>query len=346
VKRPRVALRGQLGILLLVVCLGWSAQAFGVVVQVPWPRQLGATDGLPDPHVREIAEDATGYLWLAGSDGLMRFDGQRYRLWRHGEGLPDVDLRSVHVDAQDRLWLGTATRGLVMMGASRSGFLRVDASAPPSVRTGHLRQVTSSGDGWVWVIGDDQRLYGLSPRLARWQRQPLNDQAVRMLARDAEGALWAAGVRGLWRWNGESFVSVPLPLPAATQLLSLWADPQGGIEVATSRGTWVLDGPPAGARRPAADAQRAAQCRCNALAAARWRVATSRRCRGASRCVASGARRGTGPGAGAAGAAGSPRRPVVGHRAARGVVAAGALAAVHRTAGPRAMTGRDCAAAR
>lgn len=46
------------------------------------------------------------------------------------------------------------------------------------VRTGHLRQVTSSRDGWVWVIGDDQRLYGLSPRLARWQRQPLHDQAA------------------------------------------------------------------------------------------------------------------------------------------------------------------------
>ncbi|MGH8043604.1 MAG: hypothetical protein ACREOX_03250, partial [Stenotrophomonas sp.] len=240
-KRPRVALRGQLGTLLLVVCLAWSAQAFAVVVQVPWPRQLGATDGLPDPHVREIAEDATGYLWLAGSDGLMRFDGQRYRLWRHDEGLPDVDLRSVHVDARDRLWLGTATRGLVMMGASRNGFLRVDASAPPAVRTGHLRQVTSSRDGWVWVIGDDQRLYGLSPRRARWQRQPLQDHAVRMLARDAEGALWVASGGGLWRWNGDTFVSVPLPFPATTQLLSLWADPQGGIEVATSRGTWVLD---------------------------------------------------------------------------------------------------------
>jgi signal transduction histidine kinase/outer membrane protein assembly factor BamB len=241
VKRPRVALRGQLGALLLVVCLGWSAQVFAVVVQVPWPRQLGATDGLPDPHVREIAEDATGYLWLAGSDGLMRFDGQRYRRWRHEEGLPDVDLRSVHVDARDRLWLGTGTRGLVMMGASRSGFLRVDAAAPPAVRTGHLRQVTSSRDGWVWVIGDDQRLYGLSPRLARWQRQPLHDQAVRMLARDAEGALWVVSGGGLWRWNGATFVSVPLPLPAATRLLSLWADPQGGIEVTTSRGTWVLD---------------------------------------------------------------------------------------------------------
>lgn len=92
----------QLGTLLLVVCLGWSAQVFPAVVQMPWPRQLGPTDGLPDPLVREIAEDATGYLWLAGSDGLMRFDGQRYRLWRHDEGLPDVDLRSVHVDARDR----------------------------------------------------------------------------------------------------------------------------------------------------------------------------------------------------------------------------------------------------
>lgn len=240
-KRRRVALRGHLNPLLLIVCLSWPALACAMVVQEAWPRQLGAADGLPDPQVREIAEDATGYLWLAGSDGLMRFDGQRYRLWRNDQGLPDVDLRSLHVDAQDRLWLGTGTRGLVMMGASRNGFQRVDAAAPPAVRTGHLRQVTSTHDGWVWVIGDDQRLYGLSPRHARWQSYPLQDEAVRMLARDAEGALWVAAGAGLWRWNGSAFVRVPLPLPASTQLQSLWADPQGGIEVTTPRGTWVLD---------------------------------------------------------------------------------------------------------
>lgn len=238
-KRPRVALRGQLGALLLVVGLTWPSLVTALVVQVPWPRQLGTADGLPDPHVREIAEDATGYLWLAGRDGLMRFDGQRYRLWRHDEGLPDPDVRTLHVDAQDRLWLGTATRGLVMMGASRSGFQRVDASAPAAIRTGHLRQVTSTRDGWVWVIGDDRRLYGLRPRQARWQHHPLKDHAVDMLARDAVGALWVAAGTALWRWNGNAFVAVPLPVVSPVQ--SLWADPQGGIEVVTSRGTWVLD---------------------------------------------------------------------------------------------------------
>ncbi|WP_313346800.1 ATP-binding protein [Stenotrophomonas sp.] len=237
--RPRVAPRGQLATLLLVAGLAWPGLVSALVVQVPWPRQLGAADGLPDPHVREIAEDATGYLWLAGSDGLMRFDGQRYRLWRHDEGLPDADVRTLHVDAQDRLWLGTATRGLVMMGPSRNGFQRVDASAPAAIRTGHVRQVTGTRDGWVWVIGDDRRLYGLPPRQARWQHHPLKDDAVGMLARDAAGALWAGAGTTLWRWDGNAFVTVPLPVVAPVQ--SLWPDPQGGIEVGTARGTWALD---------------------------------------------------------------------------------------------------------
>lgn len=219
----------------------WPAVSRAGVVQLPLPRLLGMADGLHDPHVRDIAEDASGYLWLAGSDGLMRFDGQRYRLWRREEGLPDVDLRALHVDARDRLWLGTATEGLIMMGADRSAFQRLPASAPPALRQGHLRQVRSSGDGRVWAIGSDQQLYGLAPRDPGWQRHPLGDDAVTALIRDRAGALWVAQSSSLWHWNGTHFARVALPAPSAAPIQTLWADPHGGVEITSARGTWALD---------------------------------------------------------------------------------------------------------
>ncbi|WP_315386675.1 ATP-binding protein [uncultured Stenotrophomonas sp.] len=226
--------------LLLAYLLAWPVAGNPIVVQIPTPRPLGIADGLLDPQVRAIAEDASGYLWLAGSDGLMRFDGQRFRQWRREEGLPDVDLRAIHVDARDRLWLGTANQGLVMMGTERSGFQRMSASAPIALRQGHLRQVSSSGDGRVWAIGSDQQLYGLSPRDGQWQRHPLPGAAVIALVRDRGGTVWVAQSSELWRWHGAHFVRVALPAAAAAPIASLWADAHGGIEVTSARGSWPV----------------------------------------------------------------------------------------------------------
>lgn len=227
-------------VVLLACLLAWSVPGHATVVQIPSPRQLGMADGLYDPQVRAIAEDASGYLWLAGSDGLMRFDGQRFRQWRRDEGLPDVDLRALHIDARDRLWLGTASEGLVMMGPDRGGFQRLPASAPAALRSGHLRQVSSGGDGRVWAIGSDHRLYVLSPRDPQWRRHPLAGGTVTALARDTRGTLWVAQASALWRWDGAQFLPVGGPGAAHAPFQSLWADPNGGIDVTSATGTWAL----------------------------------------------------------------------------------------------------------
>jgi len=225
----------------LLACLGaWPEARAAGVVQIPTPRLLGLADGLHDPHVRAIAEDASGYLWLAGSDGLLRFDGQRFRQWRREEGLPDVDLQAVHVDPRDRLWLGTANEGLVMMGNERTGFQRLSASAPSGLRSGQVRQISSSADGWVWAIGSDQHLYGVSPRDGQWRRHALPGGAVAALVRDRSGVLWVAQAAALWRRNGTHFTRVALPAAVTAPIRSLWADPDGGVDVSTSRGTWTI----------------------------------------------------------------------------------------------------------
>lgn len=53
---------------------------------MPVPNQVTVADGLPSDVIGELAEDKRGYLWLASDDGLARFDGRNYRIWRMEEG--------------------------------------------------------------------------------------------------------------------------------------------------------------------------------------------------------------------------------------------------------------------
>ncbi|MES2775690.1 MAG: two-component regulator propeller domain-containing protein [Bacteroidota bacterium] len=73
-------------------------------------------DGLSSGTVYDIIKDSFGFLWLATEDGLNRFDGSNFKVYRHNPSNP-VGLRVNHItalfeDKKGRLWIGTNGGGL------------------------------------------------------------------------------------------------------------------------------------------------------------------------------------------------------------------------------------------
>lgn len=55
-------------------------------------RKLNTTNGLPDNNVRNLAQDSKGFIWMGTPNGLYRFDGYFYTVYRHtGTGDEDGD---------------------------------------------------------------------------------------------------------------------------------------------------------------------------------------------------------------------------------------------------------------
>ena len=46
-------------------------------------RNLGLQQGLPEYYVSGIVQDKAGFVWIATRDGLARYDGRRFKLFRH-----------------------------------------------------------------------------------------------------------------------------------------------------------------------------------------------------------------------------------------------------------------------
>src|SRR5262252_9418514 len=56
--------------------------------QAPFAARSWLPDqGLPTSTVRDIAQTPDGYLWIATTGGLARFDGVRFEVFGLGEGL-------------------------------------------------------------------------------------------------------------------------------------------------------------------------------------------------------------------------------------------------------------------
>src|SRR5579864_6175166 len=71
-------------------------------------------DGIPSAFIYSIAQTPDGYLWLATTDGLVRFDGVRFVHWRPKTGHTALlgVVRSLYPGRDGGLWIGTEA-GLV-----------------------------------------------------------------------------------------------------------------------------------------------------------------------------------------------------------------------------------------
>lgn len=218
----------------------------GTLVTLPWPRLLGAADALPTSAIRAVGEDRDGYLWFASDDGLLRFDGHRFRAWRREQGLPDVDVRALHVDARDRLWLATASQGLVKVSADRRVIQSVTGDGAVVLPRTGIRHITSTPDGVLWVGTRADGLFARQPE-GRWQVIPLqaNGIAVRQVngvINDRDGAIWVGTPHGALRQDGDRFLVLPLPSGDLGDVQSLWPDPDGGVWARTSQGVHRWNG--------------------------------------------------------------------------------------------------------
>lgn len=72
-------------------------------------RHFSTTDGLAANNVRSTVQDKEGFIWIATSDGLQRFDGTRFITFRHSSTNPasisSNDILQLLVDQQERLWV-------------------------------------------------------------------------------------------------------------------------------------------------------------------------------------------------------------------------------------------------
>ncbi|MDG2519048.1 ligand-binding sensor domain-containing protein [Lysobacter soli] len=233
-------------LLLCAVChaawsVAWASPA------IPRPRQLTVADGLPSNSINGIAEDQSGYLWIATSDGLARYDGITFRIWRAGDGLLDNYLWSVHVDAQNRIWVGTSQAGLAMLDTDRRTFRHYDSHNTPGIGSDNVWSVTSTPDGAIWFGTASAGLHRLDPdgRVQRFVPRPddvrsLPSLEVSQLRTTADGDLWIATRDGAARWNGRDFDRVPPSTFGSPVINSIGVQPDGTLWFGTPRGVGML----------------------------------------------------------------------------------------------------------
>ena len=160
--------------------------------------RLSLEQGLSQSTVMDVLQDRRGYVWLATEDGLNRYDGYSFRVYRHdptdAASLPSSFVWDVEEDATGDLWVATDQRPGPPRARDRARG-RARTSCP---RTTCARCASRPKDNVLWVGTREEGLLRLDVASGQWRRLTHDDADAGSLASDRIYALLLDGKGRLW----------------------------------------------------------------------------------------------------------------------------------------------------
>ncbi|MBX7223696.1 MAG: protein kinase [Blastocatellia bacterium] len=171
--------------------------------QIPFENELSQNT------VQCIVQDPKGFLWIGTSDGLNRYDGYRFQIYRNRpddpQSLPNNDINALCVDRTGTLWIGTQGGGLCRYDPARDCFvsLRATGRTPSDLPDDNIREILEDANGTLWV-GAFQGLFACDRDRTSWRafrHDPRNPHSlppfpVFALCSDLKGRLWVGTAGG------------------------------------------------------------------------------------------------------------------------------------------------------
>lgn len=148
-----------------------STRAGGEVIQASDFKftHLSLEDGLSQTAVVSILQDSRGFMWFGTQDGLNRYDGYNFVVYRSDPGdltsLGGNQIWALAEDPSGYIWVGTAGGGLNKYNPSTDTFTRYrhESGNPNSLKNDTVWGIGQDRAGNLWLYMDDGWLTRFEP---------------------------------------------------------------------------------------------------------------------------------------------------------------------------------------
>jgi signal transduction histidine kinase/ligand-binding sensor domain-containing protein len=182
-------------------------------------EHISRQDGLSHNSVLCVVQDSLGFMWFCTEDGLNRYDGYEFEVYRHDPDNPDSlglgEIWSVYEDQEGELWIWKYRGPLDRYDRKTGRFIHYDLFDPADPE--------SASSDFIWTLYEDSggTLWAGTYRsgLHRYDRQAdqfvayrhdpddpqsLSDDRVYAIHEDGDGVLWVGTRGGLNRFDSET----------------------------------------------------------------------------------------------------------------------------------------------
>jgi signal transduction histidine kinase/ligand-binding sensor domain-containing protein/DNA-binding response OmpR family regulator len=208
-------------------------------------KHLSTSNGLSHDNINDIVEDSNGYVWIATSDGLNRYDGNSFKVFRHHHtdtnSLSFNWIWDIHPLKNGNLLIGTR-KGLDLFDTEKNQFRKIKPGAiKDELNINHI-QTDKQENIWIATWGNGvfvlNRHFELLQHLNIKTQPALSSDKVGRIAIDMSENIW------LGTWNGLDLYDVKKQTIknytaekgsiSGNKIISLVTDPNGGVWYGTS----------------------------------------------------------------------------------------------------------------
>lgn len=182
-------------------------------------QTIALEQGLSQKSVYAILQDRKGFIWFGTDDGLNRFDGYNFTVFRHSfqdtNSLSEGSISAICQDKRGDIWIGTFSKGLNRYDPQTGKFTqyKTQANDPQSISSDNIRVIYEDKRGTLW-IGTNKGLNRFDTQTGTFQlfqhernrKDSLTNNVISAILEDRNGMLWigtsGGGLNRFDRKNG------------------------------------------------------------------------------------------------------------------------------------------------
>ena len=217
--KPKTFLGGIVGLILatLLLCstLTPAHAQDGNVLPHPRFTHLTTDDGLSQNNITGILQDRRGFMWFATRDGLNRYDGNTFVVYKNSPNDPQsLSANFIHYLLEDRqgfLWIATNYGGVSKFDPITERFTRYQHNPdnPNSLSGDLVRCIAKDRRGYLWFGTTDSGLDRFDPTTETFTHYALDSEGqsvgeIHAIVEDSQGDIWFVGTNGLYLVNSQT----------------------------------------------------------------------------------------------------------------------------------------------
>ncbi len=210
-------------------------------------EHISHEQGLSQLSIQALYNDKQGFIWAGTTDGLNRFDGYQFKVYKGNkdklDSLSNNHILSITQDSNETLWIGTQT-GLNSFNKNTESFTRFlqDEKQSNSLSNNVVQVLTPDKLGNLWV-GTQQGLNKFNGKdFVRFYHQSAGKSSLRnniqVIIEDSKNSLWLGTKGGLSYFDDKAKLLKPVTLdikvPSITSIIerdanTLWLGTEKGL---------------------------------------------------------------------------------------------------------------------
>ncbi len=248
-------------LIIIWACLVFTTELSAQMIDMNFGHIM-SDKGLSQNTIHSILQDKEGFLWFATEDGLDKYDGYEFTVYKNNPHLKntisDNFIWTIYEDREGTLWIGTNSGGLSRYNRDTEQFVNYknNPADSTSLSNNNVRAIFEDKDGALWIGtegGGLNKYNEVNDTFEHYRHDPedpysLNNDVILCIYQDHEGTIWIGTDGGLDKFDKltgrfESFVHKKNNSSSISSniVFSLYEDYDGNFWVGTLDGFNLFD---------------------------------------------------------------------------------------------------------